>query len=240
MFSSGLLGGGTASYETVNREHGEAKETNLVSANSPLSQHPSKLEAKDGSEHVQQKTRPRMSQERRNTKGIFLPRSEDCANVLFATKDKHFTESTDHLIGTNNIKPKKFRLSSENSTKKLPQSVDMDTNCTSGPHLVIPKYIALKASLTTTQLKLFKDSEVHMEGNDETAMPTVGIKKSESCENTQNLSRNKKGRFVSKPKFVDERQHSVTKRFCANVEKRSLASRQHSVFSEQGLVISNE
>lgn len=238
------------SSETGNRKYGTAKEKlkerRLASADSSLSQHQSKChdtlfqeqpqgacsdlshsteksaqltEAKGGSEHVQHEaSRPGMA--RRNTKRIISSGSKDSCNALLAKKNSHSTNSVDRLCGTNNIKPKKLKVSSENLTKEQPQSVDKEEVSTPGPNSVIPRNV-MNSSQSSKHFKL-KECRVDMEGTD-------------SCEkNTRNLNRNKKGRFVSQQKLANDRHHSTANRAHAKVAKPSLVSKRPLLPNQEG------
>ncbi|XP_044041830.1 uncharacterized protein LOC122871160 isoform X5 [Siniperca chuatsi] len=199
------------------------------------------IETKAGSTHVRKKTnrqttskrivvhdsdkvfKENFSKKKAKTKNIHS-RSEDSGDSLFATQNKP-TETMDHLCGTANEKPEKNTLSSKGLPEKQPQSADS----TSNPDPVIPRLVVQKSSQPKDYLTLLKDSRVHRQEQDETWAPTTSAatrKQTDSPEmHRRHLHRNKKGRFVSKPKLANDKHHATKNKVQANVTKPRLVSR---------------
>ncbi|XP_037616055.1 dentin sialophosphoprotein-like isoform X2 [Sebastes umbrosus] len=165
------------------------------------------------------------SKKKEDKKGISSG-SGDSSGDLFATKSRRSTETVDRLCGTANKKPKRKRLSSEDSEQQ-PWSLDMEVHSTLGSNPVIPRYI-VKCSPSNTSLILLKEPRVHRRGKDGTRSSQTSTA---SSKKTDSREKNKAPLHRNKP--VNDRHHATKHNVQANVPKPRI-SRQLSSHRQEG------
>ncbi|XP_037616057.1 dentin sialophosphoprotein-like isoform X4 [Sebastes umbrosus] len=202
------------------------------------------IEAKGGSAHVRHKADRQTVSKKRVVfhdsvvkKGHFSKKKEDKKGIssgsgdssgdLFATKSRRSTETVNRFCGTANEKPKKNRLSSEDSPEQQPRSVDMEVHSTLGSNPVIPRYI-VKCSPSNTSLILLKEPRVHRRGKDGTRSSQTSTA---SSKKTDSREKNKAPLHRNKP--VNDRHHATKHNVQANVPKPRI-SRQLSSHRQEG------